>query len=90
MSALPDFKEPDVISATPDDVVDVLLRPASWDGDQHDRLWWTKRIDDAGFFENWRDLDKAEILTALMRDCTPWTADMRHRLRAVIEQEIAT
>ncbi|ARP86270.1 hypothetical protein [Bordetella genomosp. 9] len=90
MSALPTFKEPDVISATADEAMEVLRCPSAWDADHHDLMWWTARIDDAGFFDRLDTFAKAELLHALAKDNSHWTADMRKRLEAVIEQEIAT
>ncbi|OZI26682.1 hypothetical protein CAL26_05005 [Bordetella genomosp. 9] len=89
MSALPTFREPDVISATVDEVMEVLRRPSAWDSDHHTRMWWVQRIDAQGLMDDPDLHDKAAYITAVARDTTQWTADLRKRLEAAIEQEIA-
>jgi hypothetical protein len=89
MSALPAFREPEIIFATVEGVMDTLQSPNAWDADNHDADWWTQRLDDADFFSNLDRFDKRAILYAIARDTTHWTQDVRRNLRNAVDAEIA-
>jgi hypothetical protein len=90
MSALTAHKEPEVISATPDEVMDVFATLSGWDSDQHGSTWWTARVDDQMFFDNLDGIDKAILLHLIAKDTSHWTKDLRNRLLGAVEREIAT
>jgi len=78
----------EVLTTDPDEVLDVLASPGNIDRDGHSAQWWTQQLIDGDFFKELNVHDFMQLLTALCRDRSHWTQDLRRQLRSRIEVEI--
>ena len=77
-----------ILTATVQDVCETLGNPASWDADQHDALWWTKRLGDADFFANLGPADHLAILYAVMNSNSQWVISLQRDIKHAIKIEL--
>lgn len=77
-----------VLTATVKDVCETLGNPAAWDADQHDALWWAKRLADADFFANLGPSDHLAILCAVMNSNSQWVLHLQRDIKHAINIEL--
>lgn len=77
-----------VLTATVQDVCQTLGNPASWDADNHDALFWAKRLGDADFFANLGPADHMAILYAVMNSNSPWVFGLQRDIKHAVNIEL--
>lgn len=78
----------EVLTATVQDVCETLGNPAAWDADQHDALWWAKRLANADFFANLDLANQVAILCAAMNSNSQWVLPLQRDIKHAINIEL--